>query len=347
MTPEYRCTILQAPGLHFNRGALLNAGALLLQDAAYDCLVFHDVDTVCGSGEIVTYRCPVRTAGPPIIGLPDDLHTPRQILSCFLATRTVFSANLSRALSNPCISAPPPPPPPSCRVAAVTPAGLRLWHPALRCGAHPVQPKADSTPSTPTAAPFNNQLSLYPVKRGRAGAMPPAALAALRGIVSGPPCRHPSGRCTPPPPPSVYRSVEAPYTPWWSAAGRRRAAAPDAPRSAPPRRLPRVPGRQHRVHPLPVPPCQRLPGGLLSHGALHHTTKCYFTFLMTRPPAAGPAPAPDTRTACRYNQCVMDLLVRHCFLFQRPQMWFANDSRSTHDEDPPVPAEHDAPLGVP
>ena len=43
----------QAPGLHFNRGALLNAGALLLAGSGYDCFVFHDVDTVCGSHEAV------------------------------------------------------------------------------------------------------------------------------------------------------------------------------------------------------------------------------------------------------------------------------------------------------
>ena len=43
----------QAPGLHFNRGALLNVGALLLAGSEYDCLVFHDVDTVCGSHETV------------------------------------------------------------------------------------------------------------------------------------------------------------------------------------------------------------------------------------------------------------------------------------------------------
>lgn len=44
----------QAPGLHFNRGALLNAGALLLAGSSYDCFVLHDVDTVCGSHEAVS-----------------------------------------------------------------------------------------------------------------------------------------------------------------------------------------------------------------------------------------------------------------------------------------------------
>ncbi len=43
----------QAPGLHFNRGALLNAGALLLAGSEYDCMVFHDVDTVCGPRDTV------------------------------------------------------------------------------------------------------------------------------------------------------------------------------------------------------------------------------------------------------------------------------------------------------
>lgn len=44
----------QAPGLHFNRGALLNAGFLLLAGSAYDCFVIHDVDTVCGPHESVS-----------------------------------------------------------------------------------------------------------------------------------------------------------------------------------------------------------------------------------------------------------------------------------------------------
>ena len=36
----------QSPGLRFNRGALLNAGALLLAGSRYDHFVFHDVDTL-------------------------------------------------------------------------------------------------------------------------------------------------------------------------------------------------------------------------------------------------------------------------------------------------------------
>jgi len=45
----------QAPGLQFNRGTLLNAGALLLAGSEYDCLVFHDVDTVCSAAEEVRH----------------------------------------------------------------------------------------------------------------------------------------------------------------------------------------------------------------------------------------------------------------------------------------------------
>ena len=36
----------QSPRLRFNRGALLNAGALLLAGSEYDHFIFHDVDTL-------------------------------------------------------------------------------------------------------------------------------------------------------------------------------------------------------------------------------------------------------------------------------------------------------------
>ena len=36
----------QSPGLRFNRGALLNAGMLLLSGSQYDHFCFHDVDTL-------------------------------------------------------------------------------------------------------------------------------------------------------------------------------------------------------------------------------------------------------------------------------------------------------------
>ena len=36
----------QSTRLRFNRGALLNAGVLLLEGSDYDYYVFHDVDTV-------------------------------------------------------------------------------------------------------------------------------------------------------------------------------------------------------------------------------------------------------------------------------------------------------------
>lgn len=57
--------IEQAPGMHFNRGALLNVGALILDGSSYDCLVFHDVDTVCTSASpIVAYSCPAGNFPP-------------------------------------------------------------------------------------------------------------------------------------------------------------------------------------------------------------------------------------------------------------------------------------------
>lgn len=48
----------QTWGLHFNRGALMNAAALTLAKCHFDCLVFHDVDTVCSPESNLTYRCP-------------------------------------------------------------------------------------------------------------------------------------------------------------------------------------------------------------------------------------------------------------------------------------------------
>ncbi len=64
--------IEQAPGLHFNRGALLNAAALFLKDSSYDCLVFHDVDTVCSSHDNVAYRCP--SGDSNLLGILHLLH---------------------------------------------------------------------------------------------------------------------------------------------------------------------------------------------------------------------------------------------------------------------------------
>ncbi|KAK9802642.1 hypothetical protein WJX73_010123 [Symbiochloris irregularis] len=50
--------IEQTPGLHFNRGALLNAGVLLLQASAYDYFIFHDVDTIPTEAGNIPYAYP-------------------------------------------------------------------------------------------------------------------------------------------------------------------------------------------------------------------------------------------------------------------------------------------------
>lgn len=44
--PPVPCSRSQADGFLFNRGALLNAAALLLAGSVYDYYVFQDVDTV-------------------------------------------------------------------------------------------------------------------------------------------------------------------------------------------------------------------------------------------------------------------------------------------------------------
>ena len=36
----------------------MNAAALFLEECRFDCLVFHDVDTVCSPHNNMTYRCP-------------------------------------------------------------------------------------------------------------------------------------------------------------------------------------------------------------------------------------------------------------------------------------------------
>lgn len=78
----------QAAGLHFNRGALLNAGFLLLAGSGYDCFVIHDVDTVCGPRESVAYRCP--SGDRPLHLTPPGLH-PRDNYPEFLGGNIVFT----------------------------------------------------------------------------------------------------------------------------------------------------------------------------------------------------------------------------------------------------------------
>lgn len=50
--------IQQSEGLLFNRGALLNAGVLLLQASTYDYFVFHDVDTIPSEAGNIPYEFP-------------------------------------------------------------------------------------------------------------------------------------------------------------------------------------------------------------------------------------------------------------------------------------------------
>lgn len=48
----------QSPRYKFNRGALLNAGVLLLQGSDYDWFVFHDVDTIPTATGAIKYARP-------------------------------------------------------------------------------------------------------------------------------------------------------------------------------------------------------------------------------------------------------------------------------------------------
>lgn len=89
--------IEQAPGMHFNRGALLNAGALFLAGSSYDCLVFHDVDTVCTSGpHNVAYSCP--SGRVPLHLTPPGLH-PRDDFPEFLGGNIVFTQEQFRIVN--------------------------------------------------------------------------------------------------------------------------------------------------------------------------------------------------------------------------------------------------------
>lgn len=89
--------IEQAPGMHFNRGALLNVGALILAGSSYDCLVFHDVDTVCTSAfNIVAYSCP--SGRTPLHLTPPGLH-PRDDYPDFLGGNIVFTQHQFRTVN--------------------------------------------------------------------------------------------------------------------------------------------------------------------------------------------------------------------------------------------------------
>lgn len=62
----------QSAHLRFNRGALLNAGVLLMSGLDYDYFVFNDVDTVPAKGSGVHYEFPEGIR--PLHVTPPGLH---------------------------------------------------------------------------------------------------------------------------------------------------------------------------------------------------------------------------------------------------------------------------------
>ena len=78
----------QSPGLRFNRGALLNAGALLLAGSRYDHFVFHDVDTLPQLKANIGYSFP--SGARPLHMTPQGIHprvnyevrTPSELSPC-------------------------------------------------------------------------------------------------------------------------------------------------------------------------------------------------------------------------------------------------------------------------
>ena len=72
---------------YFNRGALFNAAALLLEGTDYDHYAFHDVDTVCGE-QAIPYTYPAGVA--PLHLTPPGLH-PRDDYPEFLGGNIIFS----------------------------------------------------------------------------------------------------------------------------------------------------------------------------------------------------------------------------------------------------------------
>ena len=72
----------QSARLRFNRGALLNAGALLLAGSHYDHFIFHDVDTLPQLKGNIRYTYP--TGAKPLHMTPKGIH-PRvnyEVCSC-------------------------------------------------------------------------------------------------------------------------------------------------------------------------------------------------------------------------------------------------------------------------
>ena len=80
---------------YFNRGALFNAGALLLEGTAYDHYAFHDVDTVCGE-QPIPYSYPAGEV--PLHLTPPGLH-PRDDYPEFLGGNIVFTREQFRTVN--------------------------------------------------------------------------------------------------------------------------------------------------------------------------------------------------------------------------------------------------------
>ena len=86
---------LPAGRYYFNRGALFNAGALLLEGTDYDHYAFHDVDTVCGQ-QPVPYAYPAGAV--PLHLTPPGLH-PRDDYPEFLGGNIVFTREQFRTVN--------------------------------------------------------------------------------------------------------------------------------------------------------------------------------------------------------------------------------------------------------
>lgn len=80
--------IEQSDLYHFNRGALLNVGAILMEGSNYDYYAFHDVDTICGQHEVIKYSYPAGKA--PLHLTPPGLH-PYHNYPEFLGGNIIFT----------------------------------------------------------------------------------------------------------------------------------------------------------------------------------------------------------------------------------------------------------------
>lgn len=79
----------QTARLRFNRGLLLNAGALLLAEYGYDFFVFHDVDTLPTEAGAVPYDYPS--------GAPSAAPRPIAIVSATCTGLTLLLAHAGQA----------------------------------------------------------------------------------------------------------------------------------------------------------------------------------------------------------------------------------------------------------